>query len=432
MSRFAGCKNNKLYIISDQHFTHPEYEIIEVPDYLYSVSNFDLITDYKVRNSTIVKKKQSKPASELKIAFVGNWKMRCGISTYSENLLPHIAKQVKDIKLFIEENDEVTGPLNHLDDLILENEKVFTCWKRGGSNKSLIAGIKEYDPDIVWIQHEFGLWSNARYWLAMMNQLSEFRVIVTMHSVFHHQDKTIVEAAMPEVIVHLDGAKKLLKEEKGIPGKVHVIPHGCYHSKDNTRLWNFYKSDRTFMQFGYLFKYKSWENSLYTTALLKEKYPDVFFTGLCSESPFAHAEHEVYYNELMELAKKLDIEENIALIRGYQSDQSLDSFLRTNQVAVFPYISHPEHEVFGASGAARLAMSKGIPVITSSVNHFSDLCTIKADTPQEIANELEKLFGNWSAIKHQVDLQSHYIEENSWEKVAQRHLHIFENNDLTT
>lgn len=153
MSRFAGCKNNKLYIVSDQAFTHPEYSIIEVPDFLHSVSNLDLITDYKVRNSTIVKKRQSKPANELRIAFVGNWKMRCGISTYSENLLPHIAKQVKDIKLFIEENEEVTGDIHQLDDVTLADSKVVTAWKRGGSNKNLIAEIKEYDPDIVWIQH---------------------------------------------------------------------------------------------------------------------------------------------------------------------------------------------------------------------------------------------------------------------------------------
>src|SRR5208337_4525456 len=120
--------------------------------------------------------------------------------------------------------------------------------------------------------------------------------------------------------------------------------------------------------------------------------PDVFFTGLFSESPYAQVEHQMYYNELMLLIEKLGIQENVSIIRGYQSDATIDSFLRTNQVAIFPYVSHPAHEVFGASGAARTAMSKGLPVITSSVNHFIDLPTIKADTPEEIAKALEKLF----------------------------------------
>ncbi|MFT2588457.1 hypothetical protein, partial [Escherichia coli] len=86
---------------------------------------------------------------------------------------------------------------------------------------------------------------------------------------------------------------------------------------------------------------------------------------------------------LMCLIDELGIQENVALIRGFQSEETLDSYLRTNQATLFPYISHPSHEVWGASGAARIAMAKGLPVVTSSVNHFSDLPTIKADSGEE-------------------------------------------------
>ena len=71
------------------------------------------------------------------------------------------------------------------------------------------------------------------------------------------------------------------------------------------------KSEKTFMQFGFLFRYKGWQLALETVGLLKEKYPDIFFTGLCSESPYAKVEHQIYYNELMELASRLNIKENI-------------------------------------------------------------------------------------------------------------------------
>jgi glycosyltransferase involved in cell wall biosynthesis len=180
------------------------------------------------------------------------------------------------------------------------------------------------------------------------------------------------------------------------------------------------------MQFGFGFRYKGWELSLRAVSLLKDKYPDIFFTGLFSESPFNKMEHEIYYNELMDLAKELGIQENIAIIRGYQSDATLDAYLRTNKATVFPYTSHPAHEVFGASGAARVAMSKAIPVITSSVNHFSDLPSIKADTPEDIAVELEKLFSDWKARSAQVDKQINYINENTWEKVALQYIALFE------
>lgn len=351
--------------------------------------------------------------------------MRCGIATYSENLWPEVAKHVGDFKLFIEKNDITTGDVRQFGETLLAEEQVVACWKRGESLHDLVRELKEYQPDIIWIQHEFGLWPNASYWLSMMTQLSEFRVIVTMHSVFHHKDKTIVEAAMPEIVVHLEGGRKLLKEEKGIASEVHMIPHGCY-SYDPKRLWNFYKSDKTFMQFGFGFRYKGWENSIKATAILKEKYPDVFFTGLFSESPYAKLDHQIYYNELMNLINELGIQENVSIIRGYQSDEVLDSFLRTNQATIFPYVSHPNHEVFGASGAARMAMSRGLPVVTSSVNHFSDLPTIKADTSEDIAAALEMLFTVPAAKEKQLETQLRYLAENTWEKIGLKYIDVFE------
>src|SRR5271168_2680593 len=128
----------------------------------------------------------------------------------------------------------------------------------------------------------------------------------------------------------------------------------------------------------------------------------------------------------MRLVAKLELTENVAIIRGYQSDAAIDSFLRTNQATIFPYVTHPSHEVFGASGAARVAMSKGLPVITSSVNHFSDLPTIKADTPEEIANALERLFTEPGAKEKQVALQVSYLNDNTWEKIGLRYAQLFE------
>jgi glycosyltransferase involved in cell wall biosynthesis len=425
MARFVGVKNNHICIVSDKSFSNDDLQVLEVPPELSGVSASDLITNCRVKDGVIKCKTFKKTAKQMKIALVGNWKMRCGIATYSENLWTEVVKHVGHYKLFIEKNDITTGDIHQIGDEVLSDDRVSVCWKRGESCQQLIKELKEYDPDIIWIQHEFGLWPNAAYWLSMMNRLSDYRVIVTMHSVFHHRDKTIVEAAMPEIITHLEGGRDLLKNEKGISGKVHVIPHGC-HPFDNERLWNFYKSDRTFMQFGFGFRYKGWENAVRAAAILKQKYPDVFFTGLFSESPYAKTDHQIYYNELMLLVDKLDIRDNIAILRGYQSDAALDSFLRTNQATIFPYVSHPDHEVFGASGAARMAMSKGLPVVTSSVNHFSDLPTAKADTPEELATALDKLFSDPVEKELQVKKQIAYLDENTWEKVALRHISIFE------
>ena len=135
----------------------------------------------------------------------------------------------------------------------------------------------------------------------------------------------------------------------------------------------------------------------------------------------------MYYNELMSLVSELNVKKNIAIIRGYQSDEALDSYFRTNTATVFPYISGGEHEVFGASGAVRTAMSKGLPVITSNANHFSDVPSLKASTPEGIAEALDKVFSDGKFRQEQIDKQCKYIEETSWEKVGKMYCDVLVN-----
>lgn len=428
MPKFVGTRNDRIHLVSSAAFEPTGNDVVvAVPEQYVDVSPEKLITDFKIKRGNLVPKHRSVPIREMRLAFVGNWKMQCGISTYSENLWPAVASHVEDFKLFVEFNDVPTGPNNVVGNTVIEPERVVACWRRGGPLSTLVNELKAYDPDIVWIQHEFGLWPDARHWLSMMSQLSEsHRVIVTMHSVFHHRDKTVIEAAMPEIVVHLEGAKKVLQEEKGIAAPIHVIPHGCSSVVDHDRLWNVYKSSHTLVQFGFGFEYKGWEQSIMTTAILKKEFPDVFFTGLFSESPFNKVSHQLYYDKLISMVNDLGLQDNVALIRGFQSDQALDSYLRTNRVALFPYVSDPVHEVFGASGAARFAMSCAVPVVTSLVNHFSDIPTIKAVGPEAMAAEIKRLFNNDLAWKKQVDAQLTYLNDNSWAQIALRYVELFE------
>lgn len=425
MSRYIVVKDGRIRAVSSTEITSGD-EVLRVPPELDEISAATLMSGFQVRNGVIQVGQILKPASQTRIAFVGNWKMRCGISTYAEKLWPHVAAGVADWRIFAERNVEKTGPLNVVGGVTVDPSRVVECWSRGEPLAELVKQLKEFAPDVVWIQHEYGLWPNARHWLAFMSQLAGTRVIVTLHSVYRHMDKLVSEAAIPEIIVHLEGAKKVLEDVKRVPGAVHLMSHGCDPIGDRSRLWNIYRSEHTFAQFGFGFRYKGWENSIRAVAELKKKYSDVFFTGLFSESSFNMTEHEAYHSDLLRLTRELGVEDNVAIIRGFQSDESLDSYLRTNRAVVFPYVSHPDHEVFGVSGAARYAMSKNVPVVTTDVNHFSDVPTIKANTPEDIASALDKLFSSRLAWAKQVEKQTEYAVSNSWENVAKRFLEILE------
>jgi glycosyltransferase involved in cell wall biosynthesis len=421
MLKFVGAKNTQIYMASDTEFTNKHLDIIPIPENLQSITAEDLMTNYFVKNNIIIHNNHKKSAKDLKVALISNYGSQCGIGTYSKFLYNEMVSQIGDYKIFIEKQNTYD-----FDNSNIPNDKIVPCWKRGESLSELIKKIKEYNPDIISIQHEFGLFSHSGYFLSFLTQLSNYRIIITMHSTFHHRDKGICEAAIPEMIVHLDGAKDVLKNEKQLSSIIYVIPHGCFVHSDHTRLWNFYKSDHTIIQAGFLFRYKGWEESIKIVSILKNKYPDVFLTGLCSENVSNKLEHSIYFQSLLDLISSLGVEDNIALIRGYQSDMVWDTYFRTNKVAIYPYVADKKDEVFGASGSARIAMSKGIPIVTSFANHFSDIPSIKASTPEEFANQIDKLFSDQILVQKQIELQDRYLENNSWKNVAKQYIDIFE------
>lgn len=389
---------------------------LKIPEPLDQMDEVSFMRNFKVEEEQIVPKVIKKDHSKIKLAVIAVWEIPCGIATYTKFLTNKMFPMVGEYKVFCEKNDAV-----------MASENILPCWSRGEPLGDLAAAVKEYRPDVVLIQHEYGLFPDARYWLALLYQLHELKVFVTFHSIFHHQDKVICEAAAPNIIVHSEIARDLLRKEKKLSQPIHVIPHGCHLSKKLSRLWNLYQSDFTFMQFGFGFEYKGWELAIKALALLKPRYPKAFFTGIFSESP--QHDHLPYFERLSDLSKKLGVANSMTILRGFQAEEVLESFFRTNKVAVFPYVAHPQHVVYGVTGAARFAMQYDIPVITSEVPLFYDLKGVcpQINSPEDLAHQIEKM---WKDPREQVKRQQEYMERTSWENVADQYLNVMNPKDV--
>jgi len=412
---YVGYRGKQILFVSDvQGLPSDTYSVLEwaMPK---EITPVDVIQNYEIWRDTVVEKNAIKPYDQLRIALVGAYRIQCGIATYAEQLFPRFAEQVGDYRILAEVAEDVP-----------EEHNVIRCWKRGEPLTELIDQIHAFKPDVVYVEHEFGIFPNARYWLAFVAQMQEYKLFVKQHSIFYHKDKLVCEAAVPNIICHTQIGKRVLLE-KGVPSNITVIPHGCFPCERTDRYWNMYHSSHTLVQFGFGFEYKGWEVALNAVALLKKKFPDVFYTGLFSESKFNALLHQNYYTKLNALIQELGIEQNVGLIRGYQSDESLDSYLRTNQIAIFPYVLNGEHTVYGATGAARLAMATGTPTITSYVPQFDDcegVCP-RPSTVEELANEVEILFLSKEKREEQVKKQNKWLQDNSWENITLKHLELF-------
>ncbi len=373
-----------------------------------------LVRDFKVEHGTIVRKFRKVDPEHARIAFVSVWGIECGISTYSEFLVTAMRKLGVEVVVFAETYEGA-----------VDDENTVYCWNRGHDLSRLQAALKEYDPDFIFVQHEYGIFPDARHWTKFVSFLDHYNYVVALHSVYWHKDKTVCEAVCRRIIVHSEIGKEVLRA-KGIAAPIKVIPHGCIEGKDLTRLWNIYRSRHTMMQFGFGFEYKGWTTALEAVRLLKDRYPDIFYLILFSESKFSVDYHNSQFAKLERLIEEQGLSEFVAVIRGYQPEPVIDIFLRTVRVAVFPYTSHPDHVVYGSTGAARIAMANGTPTVTSTLPIFDDLKGIvpQVEDAEQLAAVIDKIFSDPAYYESLRTKALEYVAATSWEQSAKQYLEV--------
>ena len=410
-------KNLKVTFVSSSKF---EGEGQRLRRYKGKLKDEDLVGKKLPQELIMIEDYSLKENKELKVAFVCNWNDQCGISTYSEYLVTEMRKQCKDIHIFSEQNDLP-------DDL--DGDNVTKCWRRGEPLLELVQKIKDYGPDFIIIQHEFGIYPNAFHFMKFMQEIDDIPYVVTMHSVYQHLDKVVYSECIKRVVVHSDAAAECLIEN-GNTVKSYVIPHGCFENETTEELWNIVSSPYTVMQFGFGFSYKGVDDAIRAVAHLvreDEKFKDLYYVYLSSESKFSAGVHKDYYDYLNKLIVEEGVENNVAIIRKYQSEDMLNLYLRLFKVAIFPYISDPDNVVFGASGAIRLAMANLKPIIASSSPMFADVDGVipRPSNYLEIAEEIDKIFSDDEYRNGIIQNIKSYIESNSWEDVSGRYLDLY-------
>lgn len=372
-------------------------------------------------------KKHTKP----RVAYVSVYNTPCGIATYNQELLAEYKNDV-DLMIFAEyANAERKA---HIEG---DPDNLIRCWSRHDHPKvELIKQIIEWEPEIVHFSHEYGLFPKAYLFTSLVTWLKEqkIRVVATMHSVYDHIDKVVSEAAVDVLIVHTDEAKQCLINKGIDKNKIHVIPHGTnVFAGDSVNpgllssLWNTWGNEHTLFQPGFLFDYKGHFRMLSIIADLKEKYPDIHYIVQASENPLNAQEHERVYRKFIQECKRLGLESNVTINRGFVSKDVLLSYIRTVKAVVLPYVSHPEHEVRATSGSARLVLGTETPLITSAVHLFDDITgvALKGSTDQEIYGLIDNLFTNSNIRLEQNVKKIYFLKKTAWPVVAKQFTDLY-------
>lgn len=358
----------------------------------------------------------------MKIAFIGGYGTKCGVATYNENLIKAI-REFSDIHVFAERNN-----------LLKDNKFISYCWSVSENSKlDLIKKIKEYNPDVLLFSHEFGYYPKSYLWTNLMSYFKwkKYKIFSIFHSVYeNHLDKTVNYASCPNILVHSEGARSCLIDQGICYDKINVIPHGMsLLSEDRKLLENLWDTwgCPTIFSMGFGFYYKGGLDALEIVANLKEKYPNIQYISQFSENPKCQEEHDKLYDEMMLKAESLDIIHNITINRGFADLKVLLSFIRSCKVCLLPYRYNPEHNVYAASGAARIIMSTETPlVIRGNVNLFNDIkeFCLYSDTNEGLADKISEIFEGKYNIFSYNQKRLEFIKKHEWSNVAKNLFNI--------
>src|SRR5271154_1374175 len=128
--RFIGVRDLKIKTVSSSSFMEQDLSVFQVPEELDHISNIDLINDYIIFNNIITPKYIKKSLSELRVAYITNWKQTCGIAAYSYDLISQLSKTITNYKLFIEHTDFPLEDFNIVDGQQISNDNIKICWTR--------------------------------------------------------------------------------------------------------------------------------------------------------------------------------------------------------------------------------------------------------------------------------------------------------------
>jgi glycosyltransferase involved in cell wall biosynthesis len=312
------------------------------------------------------------------IALIGNYlPRRCGIATFTTDI--HRAFQARypavemDVWAMNDNGGDyaypagVTGTIDQDDPL---------------AYRLAAAEIGASGADLVWIQHEFGIFGGEAgdHILKLIERIT-LPVAVTLHTVLSEPlpaQRRVMDALVDRcdtLIVMAEAAKRILIDTYGCdPAKISVIAHGIPDrpfvptAPMKARLG--WQDRKIILTFGLLSPGKGIETMIAAMPGVIARVPDAHYVVLGATHPhyIAHA-GENYREQLQAMAIGLGVDAHVHFIDGFCETEDLLDYLSATDIYVTPYLNPAQV----TSGTLAYAVGLGKPVVSTPYIHAAEL-----------------------------------------------------------
>lgn len=335
------------------------------------------------------------------IAMLTTWHTRCGIATYSENLVNALAKQ--GVNVYV-----VRLPrFGHRDPSIYQN---------------ILDSIPLDKIDLIHIQHEYGLFAGLdKQFQPAIARLGK-PIVTTMHAVGSWEIDQIIGDSATKIIVHNEHCRGIFTRISGTDEKVQVIPHGMtplqtpLPPKELCKRRLGIQPEAPIVGYvGFISHYKGLEGLIEAMAHV----PNAAL--LIGGGWFVEQETE-YIVHLRELAHKLL--PNRCQWLGYINDEDLPLTYGAMDMVVYP------SRIMTESGAMLMALSHRKAVIATELPPTKEkekqgaLMTFR--NPMDLSEKIRMMLSNAPLRESYEDNATKFTEENSWDNTAKKHISLYD------
>jgi glycosyltransferase involved in cell wall biosynthesis len=316
-------------------------------------------------------------AETLRVALIGSYAPRsCGIATFTADIREKLAQYCPELHVDIYALDDEIPALTYDDNIHVIRAGQVPDYRRAAQL------INDRGTDVVWIQHEFGIFGgpDGAYVTELVDRVAA-PVVTTFHTVLSSPpqgQRAIVEHLLTRctrVMVMSQHGRDLMETVyHARPETIDVIEHGApdrpFGTSDAAKARLGLSGHRVMTTFGLLGPDKGIEHVIAAMPAILEQHPDVVYRVLGATHPVLVArEGERYRDQLLAQAKALGVADHIDWENRFLGIDELLEQLEASDMYITPYLNLAQ----STSGTLSYAVALGKAVVSTPYVHASEL-----------------------------------------------------------
>ncbi|HVC80852.1 MAG TPA: glycosyltransferase family 4 protein [Chloroflexota bacterium] len=385
--------------------------------------------------------------SESTVAYLSSFPPRaCGIATFTRDLSDAVAASGRNIATRVAAINDEGARYSYPSQV---RWTIDQCDPE--SWKAVAREISASRVSLVSIQHEFGIHGIFERNGAFVDYLKGFLenldkpVVATLHTVLPHPKPDLREAIRAlhdrsaAVITMVNMARLILEDEYGLdPAKLYTIPHGVpavrWTAPARVKQSMQFENRPILSTFGLLSSGKGIQYVIRGLPEVVKAHPDLLYLIIGQTHPeVRRRDGEKYRNSLIELIKKLHLEQNVRFVNQYLTQQQLIRYLQATDLYITPYVDR--YQI--TSGTLAYALGCGKAVISTPYLYASEALAegrglmAEFQNPRSFARCISMLLENPTLREHCEQSAYEYGKSMSWANVGARYADLFRSLDGT-